>query len=236
MMTYDLFLAHASAEKAAAISLFEALTAHGVHAFLDARSIKPGERWDLVIPRAQRDARATVVLVPRVFDKAFYLGDEVASAIDLSRKKPESHVVIPTWLDGMPTDTFEIPYGLRVLNALDAVELGGLDALATRLRELVATWRTLPAPTPPTPSPATTPAAPDPRCAPDVLHRCLCRLLDVQFETVVLYAGVDRTLIAAPTAMQSQRALDLARLVALSDPSLCQKVCDAIAKVAPSLA
>lgn len=233
-MAYDLFLAHASAEKPAAVALHDALTTRGVRAFLDARSIGPGERWDLVIPRAQRDSRATVVLVPRVFDKAFYLGDEVASAIDLHRKAPEAHAVIPAYLDGMPTDTLAIPYGLRVLNALDATALGGLDALADRLRELVATWRALP---PPAPSPAapTPPAAPDPRCAPDVLHQRLCRLVDVQFETVVLYAGVDRSLLAAPSAPQSQRALDLARLVALGDPSMCRRVCDAIAKVAPSL-
>lgn len=233
-MSYDLFLAHASAEKPAAIALHDALSARGVHAFLDARSIGPGERWDLVIPRAQRASRATVVLVPRVFDKAFYLGDEVASAIDWHRKSPEAHAVIPAYLDGMPTDTFAIPYGLRVLNALDAVALGGLDAVADRLREVVSAWRELPSVKHAPPAPA--PAAPDPRCAPEALHQRLCRMLDVQFETVVLYAGLDRSVIAAPSAPQGQRALDVARLVALSDPSVCQRVHDAIAKVAPSLA
>ncbi len=81
--------------------------------FLDARSIEPGERWDRVIPRAQRDARATVVLVTRACDDAFYLGDEIATAIARRREAPEAHTVVPAALDGMPADVFALPYGLR---------------------------------------------------------------------------------------------------------------------------
>lgn len=229
-MGYDLFLAHASADKAVANQLYDALTALGVRAFLDARSIDPGERWDRVIPKAQRDARATVVLVTRGCDEAFYLGDEIATAVARHREAPDAHTVLPALMEGMPTDAFALPYGMRVINGLDVPALGGVVGLAARLHELVVKWRGAPVVAPP---PAVTA---DPRCAPAELHARLCKLLDVQFEEVVLRAGLERTQIAAATAPQSRRALDVVGMVMQGGAPMCQRVCDAVEKVAPWLA
>lgn len=228
-MGYDLFVAHASADKAVANQLYDALSALGVRAFLDARSIEPGERWDRVIPRAQRDSRATVVLVTRACDDAFYVGEEIATAIARHREAPDAHTVIPAHLEGIPADAFALPYGLRVINGLDVPALGGVVGLAARLCELVTKWRGAPlVPPPPT-------LTADPRCSPAALHARLCKLLDAQFEPMILYAGLDRSQIAAPIAPLSRRALDVVGMVMLGGAPVCQRVCDAIAKVAPWL-
>ncbi len=228
-MEYDLFLAHASADKSAAIALYEALGALGVRAFLDARSIDPGERWDLVIPRAQRDARATVVMVTPRCDDAFYLGDEIATAIAHHREAPDAHAVIPAHMEGTPVDAFALPYGLRVINGIDVPALGGVVGLAAKLHELVVKWRGAPV-APPPPRPAA-----DSRCAPAALHDRLCKLLDVQFEEVVMRAGLERTQIAAATAPQHRRALDVVGMVMQGGPEVCHRVCSAVEKVAPWL-
>jgi len=230
-LAYDLFLAHASADKAAAERLHDALDGLGLRVFLDARSILPGERWDRVIPQAQREARATVVLVSRASDDAFYLGDEVATAIARSREAPKAHAVIPVFLDGMPADAFAIPYGLRVINGLDVPKLGGLDALARRLRDQVQKWRSAAAAEPPPATPAPAPSPVDARCEPAALHARLCRLLDAQFEAVVLFAGLDRSVIAAPSAPLSQRALDVVGLVMVGGAPVCERVCAAVERV-----
>lgn len=233
-MGYDLFLAHASPDKATAEQLYDALGALGVRAFLDARSIDPGERWDRVIPRAQRESLATIVLVTSRYDEAYYLGDEIASAIARAREAPDAHRVIPALLDGMPSDAFGLPYGLRVVNGLDVPKLGGIQGLAARLHDLVVKWRGTASGTPPTP--ASPPTTPSPRCAPMELHERLCKLLDVQFETLVLYAGLHRADIAGPTAPLSRRALDVVGMVQQGGAPVCERVCTALKKVAPSLA
>lgn len=224
-MGYDLFLAHAKADKAQAEALFDTLTAASVTAFLDTRSIDLGQRWDRVIPLAQRASRATVVLVSRATDEAFYVGEEIATGIALHRERPDAHAVIPVFLDGFPSDVMAIPYGLRVLEGLDAVTSGGLPGVAARLRASVERWRALP-PAPPLVVPSR-----DARCDPAALHARLCKLLESQFEVMVLYAGLDRSVIAGQSAPLSRRALDVVGLVSQGGPDVCQKVCAALERV-----
>jgi hypothetical protein len=62
LATYDLFLAHPSADKPSARALYDLLQPD-VRAFLDERSLPPGAHWDQEIPAAQRASQATVVLI-----------------------------------------------------------------------------------------------------------------------------------------------------------------------------
>jgi hypothetical protein len=226
-MGYDLFLAHASADKAVTERLYDALVARGVRAFFDARCIPLGARWDLEIPRAQRSARITAVLVSRVFDQAWYPGDEVATAIAASRDGGRGHAVIPVFLDGMPDDPFAVPYGLRVVQGVDVPKVGGIDAVADRLRDAVSGTTALPT--------SVAKTAPPARCDRAALFEKLCKLLDAQFEALILLAGLDRSVIAGVTAPLSRRAINVTDLVTQGGEPVCARVCTALAKVAPEL-
>ncbi|HEY0988618.1 MAG TPA: TIR domain-containing protein [Kofleriaceae bacterium] len=130
---YDLFLAHAAADKPSARALHDLLLPD-VQAFLDERSIPDGARWDVEIPAAQRASRATVVLLSTQADRGWYLSDEISAAIALHRAAPALHALVPVLLEpGAP-----VPYGLSQLQAIDAVAAGGLAGVAARLRQVVA--------------------------------------------------------------------------------------------------
>jgi len=105
--------------------------------FLDERSIPAGARWDQAIPAAQRASRATVILISSHAGAAWYLGDEVVTAITLHREAPDRHLIVPVRLEpGVP-----LPYGLSHVQALDAAVLGSLGGVAAALREVVARLR-----------------------------------------------------------------------------------------------
>jgi hypothetical protein len=138
--TWDLFIAHAGADKGSA----EALYAH-VHdrarTFLASKCLKPGDDWSVELPRAQQAARVTVVLVSSHTEGAYYQREEIAAAIDAARRRPKEHRVVPLYLDSTAIERTEIPYGLRIRQGI-ALESGDawahaadrlLDALATPL-------------------------------------------------------------------------------------------------------
>ncbi|MCG3194102.1 MAG: hypothetical protein DIJKHBIC_03359 [Thermoanaerobaculia bacterium] len=56
------FIAHAGRDTARAEALYDVLHP-GVSCFLDKRDLLPGDDWDIELPKAQRLALATVVLV-----------------------------------------------------------------------------------------------------------------------------------------------------------------------------
>lgn len=120
MATYDLFLAHAGVDKVRAKELYRLLVPE-LRVFLD---------WDREIPKAQRQSQVTAILVSRATDAAYYLREEISAGIAIHRARPEEHRVIPVYLDGMPREPLEIPYGLRVLHAIDLPAEGGMAAVA----------------------------------------------------------------------------------------------------------
>jgi hypothetical protein len=137
---YDLFLAHPSVNKPSAHALYDLLQPD-VRVFLDARSLAPGERWDQQIPAAQRASRATVILISSRADRAWYLGDEIVTAIALHRAAPAAHALIPVLLEPGAA----LPYGLAQIQAIDATAEGGLTGVARRLREVAARLHLQPA-------------------------------------------------------------------------------------------
>lgn len=133
---WDFFLAHAAADLPVAMQIYTALSQASCRVFLDAECLLPGDDWTLALPRAQREARVTVVLVSARCDRAYYQREEIAAAIALSRDERYRHRVVPVYLDGSPISPDAIPYGLRVLQGIETSKAGGLIGVYVKLARL----------------------------------------------------------------------------------------------------
>lgn len=111
---YDVFIAHAGPDADAAGRLYESLVTRGGRVFLSPESLLPGDPWDAVIPRAQRNSAITAVIVTETTSEAFYAQEEVAAAIDLVRSGSVEHRVVPVLVGAAPKEN--LPYGLRRLH------------------------------------------------------------------------------------------------------------------------
>jgi hypothetical protein len=136
--SYDLFIAYPSHNKAAARILYDLLQPD-IRVFLDDLSLRPGDRWDHEIATAQRASRVTVILISKHAATAWYLGDEIVSAIELHRAAPAAHRLVPVLLEA----GVSLPYGLHHVQAINAASGGGLDLVgaAAALRELALRLR-----------------------------------------------------------------------------------------------
>jgi hypothetical protein len=111
---YDVFIAHSSREKEKSLAIYNLLSDYRV--FLDFISVKEGKDWDTEIAEAQKKSRVTLALISGDFQSAYYAREEVAAAISYSRKRPESHILIPVYLESISDD--QIPYGLRLKHSI----------------------------------------------------------------------------------------------------------------------
>ncbi len=134
---WDVFIAYASLDRAQADELFGALSKRW-RVFLDHRCLQPGDNWDTELPAAQRDAHITIVLVSTCTDDAYYQREEVAAAIDLARRDPQNHRIVPIYLGKVPTST---PYGLRVKHGLILESTTQIDDVISQLHELLASLK-----------------------------------------------------------------------------------------------
>jgi hypothetical protein len=220
------FLAHAGADTAEAERLYDILSREYA-VFLDKRTLRLGDDWDTEIARAQRSARVTVVLISERYEYAYYLREEVASAIHLARSSPEDHRVVPVFLDGWPSSASGIPYGLRLKHGIDAKAAGGMQGVAADLRKLVSQLK-------PSPMPQIT--------APSVAHdrtevyNNLCQLLPAQFEQLLFYLNAPTAQLVPQSAPLAARAVDLILLMEQHGPTGLATLVDKLRRVAPYLA
>lgn len=133
---WDVFLAHAGPDGAAADQLYEILVEEGLMVFLDSRCLRLGERWDDVIPAALTGARLVVVLVSGRTRDAYYAREEIALAVAVSRRPASASRVIPVYLDRWPADPADWLYGLQRLHGLAAGDAGWPRGVAARIAEL----------------------------------------------------------------------------------------------------
>jgi len=229
-MTYDFFLAHASPYVARARELYR-LLAPELNVFLDVVTLLPGDEWDREIAKALRQSAGVAILLPRSVDTAYYLRDEIATAIALHRAKPEEHRAIPVFLEGIPRDPMDIPHGLRILHAIDLRAEGGMAQVAQRLKAVAAKMRGKPLPVLP-------PVAPTPAAGIDAagMHERLCKLLLSQFETFVLLSGLPTQNIPTQPAPIALRAVSVVQLLQQDRPAAWTKALEVLRKVAPGLA
>lgn len=128
---WDFFIAHSSKDTALAEQLYEYLTG-SARVFLDVRSLEPGMDWDTELAAAQRQAKATVVLVSAHTDAAYYQRVEIRQAIDLARP-PGAHVVVPLITASDAKDGLATQYGLSLKQSLTLSAALSLEAAALRL-------------------------------------------------------------------------------------------------------
>jgi hypothetical protein len=132
-MDWDVFIAHASADRKVAESLFALLDPH-CRVFLDSKKLKAGDIWDELISSAQQASRATVVLVTNDSHRAHYELAEVASAVALARDPIARHRVIPVLLGEA-----KLPYGLERVQAIRLQGTHSIAEAATQILEIIET-------------------------------------------------------------------------------------------------
>jgi hypothetical protein len=221
---YTYFIAHAGSDLARARELRE-LLAPKLSVFLDAVDLQPGDTWDRLLPRYQRQSRATVALLSAAVETAYYLREEIASAIAYHRQDPAAHRLIPVYLDGVPKDPTGIPYGMRVLDHIDGAT--GLPAVADRLLQMASQ---LAETAPPELSPET--PAPADRFA---LYDALCVLMPTQFDELLFRVAAPRQHLAPASEPQARRALDLLQWAEQGGSARLRTMDGAIQKMAPGV-
>jgi hypothetical protein len=138
---WDFFIAHASQDSSSAEELFTLLSA-SAKVYLDTKSMRLGDDWDVVLREAQRKALVTIVIVSTATDDAFYQREEIAGAISYARATPSLHRVVPIYLDGFPGADSPVPYGLRIKHGLAISPSVTLSDAAARLLELLKEIKT----------------------------------------------------------------------------------------------
>ena len=221
--SYTFFLAHAGGDTKVAQELRNLLHPD-VPVFLDAVDLKPGDSWDVELPRHQRRALATIALLSSSVEPAYYLREEVASAIAFQRHDPETHRLIPVYLDGLPKDPSAVPYGMRVQHALDAAELG-IAGVAAELRKVAGDLAGVAPPSLPEDAPE-----PAERFA---TFDALCKLLAPQFDEIIFRVGAPTQHMAPAREPLARRALDLVQWAEQVGPDRMADLSGAIRKVAP---
>lgn len=131
---WDLFIAYASPDRPHADRLYSMLSTR-YRVFLDHRCLLPGDEWGAAIAAAQRDALITVILVSTKSEGAYYQRDEVAAAIDLARRNPDTHRVVPVYLEPAVADV--VPYGLRIKHGIVCEHPESYDLIVEKLSTLV---------------------------------------------------------------------------------------------------
>lgn len=134
---YDFFIAYSSASAEQANAMHD-LLADSSSVYLDRINLQAGQNWASAIQEAQTASRVTVALICHEYKAAFYAQEEVAAGIAYERVWKEArHRVVPVYLNGIPLDPVQIPYGLRCKHALDVVKEGGLKAVAKKLKDIL---------------------------------------------------------------------------------------------------
>ncbi|MEO8806443.1 MAG: protein kinase [Burkholderiaceae bacterium] len=131
---WDVFIAHAGADLEPARRLFGCLDTRTL-VFLDAARLRLGDNWDLELAAAQREALITVVLVSQRSEAAFYQREEIAAAIQMARANPQTHRVVPVYLDA--ASAAQPPYGLTLKHGVFLESDGDFAALTEQLVGLV---------------------------------------------------------------------------------------------------
>ncbi|HEX8829705.1 MAG TPA: toll/interleukin-1 receptor domain-containing protein, partial [Longimicrobium sp.] len=118
-LRWHVFIAYARPDLTAAEVLYDLLSRE-LDVFLDTRSLIPGDDWPWALSAALRASHITVVLVSPRVDVSYYANEEIAIAIDLARRYPDRHRVVPVVVEDPDEQRSFLPYGLRSKHGLFA--------------------------------------------------------------------------------------------------------------------
>jgi hypothetical protein len=113
-LQYDVFVAHASPDKAKAKKLVDALSEAGLRAFYDGQL--GAVTYNTALQDALRASRLIVFLCSRHHEAAHFFGSEMDDAVRLHRRNPTRWLIKTVGLDGFPGPTDLWPYGLGTFN------------------------------------------------------------------------------------------------------------------------
>jgi hypothetical protein len=136
---WDFFITHSSKDEASALELYNILSKNSI-VFLDKISIGAGERWDDIIDNAQKESLITIVLISVNIDTAYYARDEVHTAIMLTRKRPNTHKIIPIYLNDLSEET-NMLYGLRLIQGLSIKKNKTFENIADSLQNVLSQFK-----------------------------------------------------------------------------------------------
>jgi diguanylate cyclase (GGDEF)-like protein len=132
---YHVFLAHAASDTLTARKLYRLLIPK-YKVFLDSETLKPGDRWNREIPKAQRESLVTLILITQGTERAYFEQEEILAAIDLARLDEDHHRVVPIYL-GHTEIPEDVPYGLRQLHAIFVKKRGGIKETSLQIKNLL---------------------------------------------------------------------------------------------------
>lgn len=124
--TFQVFLCHSSEDKIPVRTLYERLILDGISAWLDEKSLLPGQDWKVEIPIAIQKSQAVVVCLSKnSITREGYIHQEIKVALDVADKKPEGTIyIIPVKLEDC-----EVPQRLQRWQWVNLAEINGYDRL-----------------------------------------------------------------------------------------------------------
>jgi formylglycine-generating enzyme required for sulfatase activity len=127
----NVFLSHASEDKAAAREIERRLREDGFEPWLDEKRLLPGQDWSLEIEKAVRQSDAIVVCISRTsLTKEGYLQRELRRALEVAEEKPDGTIfIIPVKLEQC-----EVPERIARWEWAAYYETDGYDRLTAALR------------------------------------------------------------------------------------------------------
>jgi TIR domain-containing protein len=129
-----IFMIHAHSDREIVHKLYTRLIKDGIHVWLDAERLQPGQDWQHEIRNAILKCDVTLVCLSRGFDKQRgYRHEELKLALEKANFLPSDEVfIIPVHLEEC-----DMPESLRHLHRVDLFKAGGYKKLVRALWERV---------------------------------------------------------------------------------------------------
>ena len=115
--TWDFFLSHSGPDRELAETLYSAL-APPAKVFLDSISLLPGDNFDVTLTEALHSSLISVILISPNTGNAYYEQEEIAIAINRTREDPNTHRVVPVYINSKQIPPEKIPIGLTRKHSL----------------------------------------------------------------------------------------------------------------------
>ncbi len=119
------FLIYAHTDKETVHKLYQRLTKSGIHAWLDAENLQPGQDWQHEIRKAILKSDVVIVCLSREFNKQQgYRHEELKIALEKANVLDDEVFIIPVRLENC-----DMPEALQHLQRVDIFKPGGFKKL-----------------------------------------------------------------------------------------------------------